>query len=91
MPVQNFEWVKITLNSGRKFFMRDFQFGEKVLNQVGQYGLRFFQPNSDLFFAIHNESADKIMLKEVANFGFNPNFVETTDIVRDKTVEIVRN
>jgi len=91
MPVQNFEWIKITLNSGRKFFMRDFQFEEKVVNQVGQYGVRYFKKESDLYFAIHNESTDKIILKEVTNFGFNPNFVETTDIVRDKAVEIVRN
>ena len=90
MPVQNFEWVKITLNSGRKFFMRDFQFGEKVLNQVGQYGLRFFQPNDDTYFVIHNETTDNIKIKADTGFGFNPNFIETTDIVRGKTVEVVK-
>ena len=85
--VTNYEWVKITLSTGRKFYMRDYDWNSKVLNQVGQYGMRFFSPTGKLFYVVHNETADKIILKDTDNFGFNPNFIETIDIVRDKEVE----
>jgi len=90
MPVQNFEWVKITLNSGRKFFMRDFQFDGKVYNAIGQYGTRMFNKEKDMYFEIFNETKEKIELKMIDNFGFNPNFIETIDVIRDKEVEVVK-
>ena len=89
MPVQNFEWVKVVLSNSFTFFTKDFFFNEKIVNQVGQYGVRFFPPSDSEYYTIHNQTADKIMLKKDATFGFNPNMICNYHLVRDKAVEVV--
>ena len=88
MPAEHYDWTKITMNGGRVFYMKSTQFDERVSNQVGQYGMRLFMPTDRLFYERSAETAEKLTLKEVDTFGFNPNFIETVDIVKGKEVEV---
>jgi len=86
--VQNYEWVKITLNSGRQFFMKDFDWDRKVINQVGQYGIKFFPPIDKTYYILNGKTDGKMTLKEIDTFGFNPNCIESVDIIRGVEVEV---
>ena len=84
---QTYEWVKVVLSNGFTFFTKDFFFDEKIRNQVGQYGIRIFPPSDSEYYTLNSQTADNIVLKKDATFGFNPNEIVTYHIIRDKAVE----
>jgi len=89
MPVQNYKWFQVFLETGFSFFTKDFFFDEKIRNQVGQYGIRLFPAPVPEFYLLEGKSSDKITVKKTENFGFNPDKIVYYKVI-DTEVEILK-